>query len=401
MVRHPLRSNDIRERNEKLVLNLIFMNGSMAQSRVVQETGLKAPTVFRIFAKLEEAGLIRQCAAEEMTDERPAPDRKGRRPSFYCVEPSCGYAIGVDFSRLAAAVIVVNFANQVIYRFDTEFSGLPDRDSILGTIQTMIDQAISESAIDPEDVIGIGIAAPGRVETVEGRVVEYPRIAGLSGYSIKEHFEAMYDAPVYVHNNASVIAASAYHYGTARDESSLLAVLVRSGVGGALVNHGEIFLNGTTTVLEIGRMMTPDRDATAPGEAGGDGVISGESLESIVSEPAMLELIHAATGISSWEDVEASLSFRDVEPILARARGALAGTVLNLYHVFHPQAILLISRFPIITEVLGGAIREALPDCRIIASVYDPVQACYGATDLVFAHFFLRSPERVFMSAGS
>jgi len=381
MVRHPLRSNDIRERNEKLVLNLIFMNGSMAQSKVVQETGLKAPTVFRIFAKLEEEGMIRQCAEEEAVDDRAATERKGRRPSFYCIEPQSGYAVGVDFSRLAAAVIVVDFSNTVIYRHDTEFTGSQNRDSILNTIQTMIDRAITGSAIDPAALIGIGIAAPGRVDTVDGRVVEYPRIPGLSGYSIKEHFEAVYDAPVYVHNNASVIAASAYHYGTAREESSLLAVLVRSGVGGALVNHGEIFLNGTKTVLEIGRMTATD---TGP-----------ESLETIVSEPAMLALVRDATGLESWEAVERTLDRETLEPIIASARDALARAVHNLYHVFHPEAILLISRFHILTEVLGAAIRCDLPECRVIPSVYDPVQACYGATDLVFARFFLRSPDQL------
>lgn len=379
MVRHPLRSNDIRERNEKLVLNLIFMNGSMAQSRVVQETGLKAPTVFRIFAKLEEEGMIRQCAEDEAADDRGAPDRKGRRPSFYCIEPESGYAVGVDFSRLAAAVIVVNFANTVIYRYDTEFTGSADRDSILDTIRRMIDDALAKSRINTEQVIGIGIAAPGRVDTIDGRVVEYPRIPGLSGYSIKDHFESIYDAPVYVHNNASVIAASAYHYGTAREENSLLAVLVRSGVGGALVNHGEIFLNGTKTVLEIGRMI-----------AGG-----APSLETIVSEPAMLQRVKDVTGIECWEEVERSLSVATLKPMIADARDAISRAVYNLYHVFHPEAILLISRFPIITEVLGEAIRDRLPECRVIPSVYDPVQACYGATDLVFARFFLRSPDQL------
>lgn len=385
MMKYPLRSNDIRERNEKLVLNLIFTNGSMSQSRIVQETGLKAPTVFRIFAKLEEAGMIRQCTAAESEEERPAGERKGRRPSFYCIEPSSGYAIGVDFSRLAAAVIVVNLANEVIYRFDTEVGDSPDRVSILDTIGTMIDEAIEQSAIDREALIGIGIASPGRVDTVEGRVVEYRRIPGLAGYSIKKHFERTYGVPVYVHNNSSVIAASAYHYGTARAESSLLAVLVRSGVGGALVNHGEIFLNGTTTVLEIGRLKPPC-DSGDPER---------ESLESIVSEPAMLDSVRAATGVESWEDADRTLAVEDLVVILARAREALADAVRNLYHVFHPEAVLLTSRFSVITQVLGSAIRDAVPGCRVIESVYDPVQACYGATDLVFAHFFLRSPDRL------
>ncbi len=375
MVRHPLRSNDIRERNEKLVLNLIFARGPMSQSKIVQETGLKAPTVFRIFNKLEEEGRISPCDTEESV--RPTGDRKGRKPSFYCIEPDSGYAIGVDFSRIATAVIVVNLANEVIYSAAREHSESPSRDTVLHTVSEMLDTALSKSGIDRERLLGIGIAAPGRVDTAEGRVVEYPRIEGLSGFSIREHFKALYDTEVYVHNNTSVIAAAAYHYGDAREENSLLAVLVRSGVGGALVNHGEIFLNGTTTVLEIGRMFPTDGP--------------GDNLESIVSETAMLAKVREATGIGRWEEVERGVTREQLAPVLVDASTVLSRAVRNLYHVFHPDAVLLISRFRILTDVLSAAIITSLPECRVIPQVYDPVQACYGATDMVFSHFFRRN----------
>jgi len=51
---HPERAHLIRQRNERLVLRLIFRSGSLSQSKAVQHTGLKAPTVFRIFSDLEK-----------------------------------------------------------------------------------------------------------------------------------------------------------------------------------------------------------------------------------------------------------------------------------------------------------------------------------------------------------
>jgi predicted NBD/HSP70 family sugar kinase len=396
MLRQPLRSNDIRESNEKLVLNLIFQHGTISQSQVVQETGLKAPTVFRIFAKLEEAGFIRQCTegkgtqaagaqtaggAAGQTAGAPAAERKGRRPSFYCVEPKSGYAVGVDFSSLAAAVIVVDFGNRVIYEQSTELAAGQDRDQILGTISGMISTAIEQSNIDPEALLGIGIAAPGVVDTVGGRVLDYPRIKGLSGFSVKEQFENSFDVPVFVHNNASVIASSAYHYGPAKDENSLLAVLVRSGVGGALVTHGDIFLNGTSTAIEVGR--TTIFPATTE-----EVTQDTRALEATVAERPMLQRLKKTYDVSSWEDVEKKLSQVEVSSALHEERLALGAAVRNLHHIFHPEAILLITRFDILSQVLGDAIRSVLPERRIIPTVYDPVQACYGATDMVFREFF-------------
>lgn len=397
-MRHqPLRSNDIRESNEKLVLNLIFQHGTTSQSQVVQETGLKAPTVFRIFAKLEEAGFIRQCgegkpgttpagqgAAGNAWAARPGGatgERKGRRPNFYCVEPESGYAVGVDFSSLAAAVIVVDFGNRVIYEESTELPPGQDREQILGTIGEMITTALKKSSVKNDSLLGIGIASPGVVDTHSGTVIDYPRIHGLSGYSVRDHFEELFDVPVFVHNNASVIASSAYHYGSAKDENSLLAVLVRSGVGGALVTHGDIFLNGTSTAIEVGR--TTIFPATTE-EVAGDL----RALENTVAERPMLDRLRETYKVQSWEAVEKKLTPPEVSSALHQERLDLGAAVRNLHHIFHPEAILLITRFQILSEVFGDAIRAVLPERRVIPTIYDPVQACYGATDIVFKQFF-------------
>ncbi len=383
MTYHPLRSSDIRLSNEKLVLNLIFHDKQISQSQVVQRTGLKAPTVFRIFAKLEEAGFIQSCT--DGTDGRDSgqrkTERKGRRPNYYCIVPNSGYAVGVDFSSLAAAVIVVDFRNQVIHHDVAEFATHPERDDILSTIDAMIQNALGSASVAPERLIGIGIAAPGVVDTVSGRVVEYARISGLTGFPLKDHFEGRYGVPVEVHNNASVIAAGAYHYGAAREENSLLAVLVRSGVGGALVTNGRVFLNGTRTAIEVGR-------TAVRAESFEQLVTNGAVLESYVAEQPLLRRVRERYPVESWEEVQERLSRSELSTAVGTELLYFATAVRNLGHIFHPEAVLLISRFEILSEVLGDAVRKALPQRRVIPMVYDPVQACYGATDMVFQQFF-------------
>jgi predicted Rossmann fold nucleotide-binding protein DprA/Smf involved in DNA uptake len=99
----PARAASIRERNERLVLRLIFRKGPLSQSEAAKLTGLKPPTVFRIFLELERAGLIAADAGR-----RPGPaERKGRRPQDYRVVPSAAYAVGVDFWAGSAAAVVL------------------------------------------------------------------------------------------------------------------------------------------------------------------------------------------------------------------------------------------------------------------------------------------------------
>ncbi len=356
----------------------------MSQSQVVQLTGLKAPTVFRIFANLEEENYIRLCEPPEGGPDGNDRERKGRKPSYYCVVPSATYAVGVDFSTSGVSVIVVNFVNDVIHHENQEFIVGIHRDEILSRIGTMISAALDVCALKPQTLAGIGIGAPGIVDTETGVVVQYSRIPGLTNFSLKEHFEKIFGAPVFVHNNTSVIAASEYHYASAKEYRSVLAVLVRGGVGGAFVNHGQIFVNGTTTALELGRTSVCVTDAK---------LISTDprTLESVVGEQPLLTRLAQVENVRDWHQVQAELSETRISEILAEPVNMLATAVRNLYHILHPDAVLLISRYEKLAQVLARAVAGAVPESISIPITYDPVKACYGATDLVFQHFFADS----------
>ena len=356
----------------------------MSQSQVVQVTGLKAPTVFRIFAYLEEENYIRPCDAPDEGSNGNDRERKGRKPAYYCVVPGAAFAVGVDFSTSGVSVIVVNFVNDVIHHESQEFTTGINRDEVLSRIGAMISAALDSCALKPQTLAGIGIGAPGIVDTETGVVVQYSRIPGLTNFSLKEHFQKIFGAPVFVHNNASVIAASEYHYASAKEYRSVLAVLVRGGVGGGFVNHGQIFVNGTTTALELGRTSICVTDAHK---------ISADprTLESVVGEQPLLTRLAQVEDVSDWHQVQAELSETRISGILAEPVNALATAVRNLYHILHPDAVLLISRYEKLARVLARAVADAVPEAVAIPITYDPVKACYGATDLVFQHFFADS----------
>ena len=355
----------------------------MSQSQVVRLTGLKAPTVFRIFAQLEVENQIRLCEAPVDGSDVSGmmQERKGRKPAYYCVVPSAAFAIGVDFSPSGASVIVVNFVNEVIHHASQEFAEEVHLDEVLSRIGSIMSAALDACALKPQALIGIGIGAPGVVDTETGVVVLYSRIPGLTNYSLKEHFQKLYDTPVFVHNNAAVIAASEYHYGSAMEYRSVLAVLVRGGVGGAFVNHGQIFVNGMVTALELGRTSVCVKDASRISS-------DPEPLESIVGEQALLHHFTTAVDVRNLQQVQMEFSESRISEIIAEPVNVLATAIRNLYHILHPDAILIISRYGKLARVFALGIAGAVPESTVIPITYNPVTACYGATDLVFQHFF-------------
>ena len=386
MTPKPLRSNDIRERNEKLVLQLIYSHAGLSQSKVAQLTGLKPPTVFRIFSQLEEQGLIRECS-----ENAERTERKGRKPSYYCVTPDSFYAIGVDFWSAGAAVLLVDFAGNAVHQAVIEFDAGIGAGEVLRRIEELVQQALAVG-IDPERVLGIGVGAPGIVDISAGSVMRYPRISGIEEYNIKAELEERFGLPVSVHNNASVVALSEYRYGQVREEASALAFLLRTGVGGAFVQNGQVFVNREMTAMEIGHMQVERNGKQC--ECGAKGC-----LETYLSEDVILEELRLRAGTETLTQAAEQLESGDeaVEETLSEFGDILGDAALSLANILNPEAFLIVSRFRAISTLFAERVTARLrgpghtygqAPARVVAEEYDTVTACKGATDLVFDAFF-------------
>ena len=383
----PLRGNDIRQQNEKLVLNIIHKSSGISQSEVVQLTGLKPPTVFRIFSSLESEGLI------EVYDKQvEESEKKGRRPVFYRVKADARYIVGIDFWVGLASIVIVDFAGNPIHESITEFPMPLDANQVVEELKRLTEGALGESGVEREKVIGIGIGAPGRVDIENGVVLYYGRIPGMKNFSIKEPMEDMFGLPVYVHNNAAVVALSEYRYGSAKEHEALLTVLIRTGVGGSFINRGNIFVTNNRTTLEIGHMLI-DLGGRACG-CGREGC-----LEPYVSEDAILSDLSVHVGEVDIERLD--LLLHEGEPrtlkLLSEKAEILAEGMRTLFQLFGPDSFLIVTRSERLSSFLEEKVRDllscepngrSLDECAVLSCRYDPILAGIGAGDLVLDHFF-------------
>ncbi|UCF97406.1 MAG: ROK family protein [Spirochaetaceae bacterium] len=389
----PLRSYDIRERNEKLILKLIYDRGVMSQSEVASLTGLKAPTVFRIFASLENRRYIKLCEAGKEVSER-----KGRKPLFYCIDPDAHYVIGVDFWAGSASVVVVNFDRTPVYEELVDFPKVLDAQRVVQILTDLIEKAIHSSKISAEKILGIGIGAPGVVDLKQGSVLYYPRIRDMVDFNIRELLEREFSVPVYLHNNSSVIALSEYRYGKAKEFDSLLLILIRSGVGGSFISSGNIFVNRNQTALEIGHTVVDGKGRSCwCGQKG--------CLETELSEDAIVADLKQRTNLSSLEEIGETLAAGNQEAtaVLSEKAVLLNRCIRNLYMVLRPRAFMIVTRRLALSDFFSASARKSLRSSGIAAELsqvtdlqspevlsdqYDPIMAGRGATDLVFDPFF-------------
>jgi predicted NBD/HSP70 family sugar kinase len=384
----PLRSNDIRRRNEKLVLSLIYHSREISQSEIVQRTGLKPPTVFRIFTGLESEGLIRA-----MQHEYGQAERKGRRPVYYAVIPEARYAVGIDFWGRSASSVVVDFSGRAILSRTVDFPPNPVLEQVLQQLEQLIREALDLAALPPDKLLGIGLGAPGRVDIGGGRLVYYSRIQGMRDFPIAAWLQERFHLPVKIHNNASVIGLSEHRYGQAAAARSLLVLVIRSGVGGAFIQDGTVFVNHNRTTMELGHMAIVEDGR--PCDCGENGC-----LETYLSEDALVADLAARMPVASLADLDRLLERNDAAALefLGERASLLATAARNLIHLLGPDVILVVTRSHRLGEFFKASLQRSLHEQHnvsvlsdlpeVLAADYDPVRACHGAADLVFDQFF-------------
>ena len=382
----PLRSRDVRERNEKLVLKLIYNQTGISQSEISTITSLKPPTVFRIFTSLIEQGFIVECSTDRVVTEK-----KGRKPSFFCVNADACYAIGLDFWWKSAAVLVSDFSGRPIYENLVKFKAGIVAEKMMIQIESLIRSAIQKSGVDERRIIGIGIGAPGVVDIEQGRVLKYPRAKGMANYSIKDRIGESFGVPVFVHNNCSVIALSEYRYGKAKGQESMLAILIRAGVGGAFIQDGMAFVNQSKTAMEVGHLSVDLKGRLC--ECGARGC-----LETYLSEDAIMMELEKLGEEPTWKNLEELLGRKDrrIVKLMNRLGAILATAVGSLVNILNPEAVLIVSHNRFVSDFLVAMIQENLGKLaavnhlavvNVISEEYQPTIACKGAADLVFDHF--------------
>ncbi len=388
-----MRAASIRERNEQLVLRLIFRNGPLSQSRAALLTGLKPPTVFRIFAELERSGLI----AADTGHKRETSDRKGRRPLDYRVVPDAAYTVGVDFWISSAAVIIQDFSAKVVFSRVVPFEDPPDAESALDTVRGLIAQALAEAKLDMSRVIGIGVGAPGSVSVDTGVVHYYSRIPGMTNFPLGERLEKAFGVPVNVNNNATVVAIAEQRYGAARGGESVFAFLVRAGVGGAYLQNGQPVSDRGRTAFEVGHLSM---DTLGPlCSCGNRGC-----LENYLSEDSVFKALASVADCPDLATLERLLRSGDehVERALEPLFAVAAQAVRDIRRLLAPEIIIFVTRSAALSDRLAAAAssdftrddeRFGPKTARILGAAYDPLVACKAACDLAYDAFFSRGRD--------
>ncbi|MBU0706058.1 ROK family protein [Patescibacteria group bacterium] len=101
----------------------------------------------------------------------------------------------------------------------------------------------------------IGIAVPGIVNYHTGTLVKAPHLPTRKNYPLKKFIEDRFKRPVYVDNDINAFLWAEKERPQLKKRRNIVAVMVGTGLGGAILNEGKLVYGASGYAGEVGHMI--------------------------------------------------------------------------------------------------------------------------------------------------
>ena len=276
------------------------------------------------------------------------------------------------------------------------------KEELAGQIAQAVEAALSAANCAVGDISGIGVAVPGVVDTLTGRIVVLPNL-DIRDLPLRDEMMALFPVPVVVGNDVNLGTLAEKWIGAARDAQSVVGVFVGTGIGGGVVMDGRLITGASEMAGEIGH-MTVQLDGPLCG-CGNKGC-----WESLASRTAIERQIRAAVAageatvmcpdgkcatVIKSSTLKKALAASDpvAVRILTRTAEILGMGAMTIRHLIDPEMIVFGGgvieacgdfMLPIIREVIAGdKLNAARENLRVERSVLGDDAVFLGAVALV------------------
>ena len=390
--------------NRRTVLGYIRRNGTATKAGLASVTGLTFMAIKKILAELQELNLIR--------DGQMESGGMGRKAVSYVINENYRYTIGIHINKFITGIALLNLRGQILaierYSMDKEFENQNDFVTMLAEAVELV---IEKSGVKREDILGIGVGAPGPLDCESGVILTPPNMPMLDYLPLKETLEGRTGFPVFLNKDTNVIAFAEYWYRNNRDCSNLAYVEVDMGIGSGLIIDGKLNVGANCIAGEFGHITI---DINGPLcncgnrgclEAMSSGIavlrMLGEQLENQKDHP----LYHKRNALTI-EDVFEMTDKKDLLTISILNRSAfyVGVAVSNLINTFDPEMIILggilIQKYPmyfnIVQDVANQRKVKGAKENYMAVSVLGENAGVIGAGEIVTYHFFNQFVNEVF-----
>ncbi len=307
------------------------------------------------------------------------------------------YIIGIDIGGTNLVVgTVAEDGSEVLGLVSEPTQSERGADTVLDRIVSLA--RASQQAASGRDIVGVGIGAPGPLDTKRGVVLLTPNL-GWTNMPLRDRLASALGLRATLDNDANCAILGEWWRGAARGARHVVGLTVGTGIGGGIVLDGRIYHGASDVAGEIGHMTIDSTGRRC--KCGNYGC-----LEAYASGPAIAA--RAVEGIEAGVEtmlpgyVNGDLSLVTAQVVYEAAHDGdafalevvrdtaqfLGAGVANILNIFNPDVVVICGGVtlagdrlfvPLRSEVNRRAFKPAVQACRIVPGELPGTAGVVGA----------------------
>ena len=165
------------------------------------------------------------------------------------------YFIGIDLGGTNIKSGVVSQKGEILQKGMLSAQVNLGRGAILNNINKAVDESLAFARRKKIKIKGIGVGSPGTVNLNSGKIEgSCPNLPQMVNVNLKGWLSKSFKFPIYVDNDANVMALAESKFGAAKGYKDALCLTLGTGIGGGIILDGRLFHGSSFAGAEFGHM---------------------------------------------------------------------------------------------------------------------------------------------------
>nr|WP_210307312.1 ROK family transcriptional regulator [Aquamicrobium lusatiense] len=240
----------MRDHNERLVLSLVRLHGSLSKSDIARMTGLSAQTVSVIMRELERDGLLLKQA--------PQRGKIGQPSVPMSLNPDGAFFIGLKIGRRSSDLVLIDFLGTVRASSQLSYRYPVPRETVEFVLSGMKELRATLSAGQQKRIAGLGIAMPFELWSWADTAGAPREIMDEWRHrDMRSEIQLLCDFPVYLQNDATSACGAELVFGQTGALRDFVYFYIGAFAGGGIVLDGRLYSGPTGNAGALGSMLIP------------------------------------------------------------------------------------------------------------------------------------------------
>lgn len=316
------------------------------------------------------------------------------------------YSIGIDLGGTNIVSAIVDYQGKIVNRLKVPTLAERGKEATIKRIIEAIHKNIVQSAIAPDDIIGIGIGAPGPLDVKRGIINFAPNLPGWRDVLLRKILEDEFNMKVVLENDANAAAWGERCFGAGQGVNNLVCFTLGTGIGGGIIINGKIYHGNNYGAAELGH-MTVNKDGPRC-NCGNYGCLEAYSsatgiknrIKNRIKEGIKSKFLNFDNDDELFESLRLKLIFETArkgdkltKSVVEEAISYLGIAIANIANILNPEMVVLVGGItnegdklliPLKREVRKRAFYSNYKSLKIVIGKLDGNAGVLGAAALLW-----------------